>query len=86
MKARFSESPRPLAKDPKRWLSAQNYRAIARYPRAIDFRTSNRQNEGHLERVGVLPLLTSEPTDVEHEYRSDFSYRQISRGNSVCSR
>src|SRR6516162_2991853 len=34
----------------------------------------------------TLPLLTSEPMDVEHEYRSDFRRRQISTGNSVRSR
>ena len=43
----FPRSPTPLADDPKRWLSADNLRSIPHYPRAIDFGTSNRQNECH---------------------------------------
>jgi hypothetical protein len=46
---------RLLANDPKRWLSAKNLRTIPRYPRAIDFGTSNRQNECHLKRARLCP-------------------------------
>jgi hypothetical protein len=45
----------------------------------------SQQPRPHFDATGSA-LLTWEPMDVEHEYRSDFSYQQISTGNSVRSR
>jgi hypothetical protein len=43
----------PFGSDPKRWLSAELERTISRYPRTIDFGSSNRQNDGHSERARI---------------------------------
>jgi len=45
------ESLSPFGSDPKRWLSAEFERIISRYPRTIDFGSSNRQNNNHSERA-----------------------------------
>jgi hypothetical protein len=45
------ESVRLVAGDPKPWLSAGIERTISRYPRTIDFGSSNRQNDDHSERA-----------------------------------
>ena len=45
------ESVRLLGGDPKPSLSAGIERTISRYPRTIDFGSSNRQNDDHSERA-----------------------------------
>jgi hypothetical protein len=47
-------------------VRAANQRAIPRYPRAIDFDTSNGQDDCRLTCL-ALPSLTEEPIDVERE-------------------